>query len=325
MRPDQYGILYLALTSRCNLACSYCPVPKADISMPRLTAERGLDVLLHPRLRELRFFGGEPLLEFELIKILVERVQQSGHAGEHLLFRITTNGVLLDDEKLDFIEAHRNIQLVLSIDGAEKSHAGQRKSDAFSEKNSLEWFGKIAARIAALKRPVVANMVVCPQNVADMVENFAFIAKHGLRRVNILPAFYVEWSEDEISELRNGFRKTAALIDRLWSSGFSVEIENLHVNVEKPLFSGGLLLDCDGYVYSGDIAMLFHPGENRRRFSIGNITDINDLSALPEPPSACVDEESLFSRFSASALASTKQVDSELSHFVSMLRVLKSS
>ena len=186
MRPDQYGILYLALTSRCNLACSYCPAPKAGLSMSRLVAERGVDLLLHGDVRELRFFGGEPLLEFELVKNLVERVEHSGKAHSRLVFRLTTNGLLLDDEKLDFIAAHRNIQLVLSVDGDEQSHTSLRIPSGGAAKGDPAWFEKYATRIAGLERPAIVNMVVCPQNVARLTENFTYILRHGLRRINIL-------------------------------------------------------------------------------------------------------------------------------------------
>lgn len=290
--------------------------------MSRLTAESGVDLLLHDKIRELRFFGGEPLLEFELLKTIIERVQQSGKAPERLLFRITTNATLLDDDKLAFIESNPGIQLVLSIDGSEESHIGQRRPHAGNRKSGFDRFEKYIARITALKRPVIVNMVVCPQNVISMVENFTFLIRRGLRRVNILPAFYVEWSEEQILELRSGFKKLAALVDKLWSDGFNLEIENLHVNVEKPLLSGGLLLDCDGSVYMGDIAMLFEPGESRRRFSLGNIERLRDLAALTESFSP-VDEKALSRRFSDAALTSTKRVDAELSRFVAALKSIR--
>ena len=66
---------------------------------------------------ELDFFGGEPLMNFDVVKQVVEyaREQEKLH-NKNFRFTITTNGLLLDDEKIDFINREMS-NVVLSLDG----------------------------------------------------------------------------------------------------------------------------------------------------------------------------------------------------------------
>ena len=66
---------------------------------------------------EVDFFGGEPLMNFDLVKELVHYGREIEKIyNKNFRFTITTNGVLLDDEKIDFINQHMD-NVVLSIDG----------------------------------------------------------------------------------------------------------------------------------------------------------------------------------------------------------------
>lgn len=110
----------------CNIRCEYCFGDKGafygDRSLLSLeTGKRAIDFLIansgSRHNLEIDFFGGEPLLNFEVIKQLVEygrSVEKDYH--KNIRFTITTNGILLDDEKIDYIDQNMG-NVILSIDG----------------------------------------------------------------------------------------------------------------------------------------------------------------------------------------------------------------
>ena len=108
--------MLLSLTNRCNLSCEYCFVKQNPQDMTLEIAEKAISILLDncklknekPRIN---FFGGEPLLKFnELIVPIVEKYH------DIISFGITTNGVLLDEDIVDFFTKY-NIKVLLSFDG----------------------------------------------------------------------------------------------------------------------------------------------------------------------------------------------------------------
>ncbi|CDZ75040.1 radical SAM domain protein [Peptoniphilus sp. ING2-D1G] len=110
----------------CNLSCSYCFASQGNFKGQRMlmdeeTGKKALDFLIensgNRRNLEVDFFGGEPLLNFEVVKKLVKygREIEKQH-NKHFRFTITTNGMLLDDDKIDFINENMD-NVVLSLDG----------------------------------------------------------------------------------------------------------------------------------------------------------------------------------------------------------------
>lgn len=110
----------------CNLRCKYCFASTGDFGHGRklMTAETGkraIDFLLansgDRHNLELDFFGGEPLMNFGVVKEVVEyaRSKEKEH-NKNFRFTITTNGMLLDDEKIDYINKEMS-NVVLSLDG----------------------------------------------------------------------------------------------------------------------------------------------------------------------------------------------------------------
>lgn len=110
----------------CNLKCRYCFASQGDFkgerSMMNLeTGKKSLEFLAANsgarRNLEVDFFGGEPLMNFDLVKDLVKYGREiEKDYDKNFRFTITTNALLLDDEKIDFINEHMD-NVVLSIDG----------------------------------------------------------------------------------------------------------------------------------------------------------------------------------------------------------------
>lgn len=129
--------LCLHVAHDCNLRCNYCFASQGDFKGDRslMTLDVGrkaLEFLVensgNRRNLEVDFFGGEPLMNFELVKELVRygrKLEQKNN--KHFRFTITTNGILLDDDKIDFINENMD-NVVLSLDGRKEINDNMRRT-----------------------------------------------------------------------------------------------------------------------------------------------------------------------------------------------------
>lgn len=118
--------LCLHIAHDCNLACKYCFAEEGEYHGRRAlmsfeVGKKALDFLIansgSRHNLEVDFFGGEPLMNWEVVKQLVEygRSQEEKY-NKRFRFTLTTNGVLLDDEVMDFCNREMS-NVVLSLDG----------------------------------------------------------------------------------------------------------------------------------------------------------------------------------------------------------------
>ena len=123
--------LCLHVAHSCNLTCSYCFASQGDFHGDRAlmsydVGRQALDFLVaHSGTRknlEVDFFGGEPLMNFGVVKQLVTYARSiEGPAGKHFRFTLTTNGMLIDDDVIDFCNREMD-NVVLSLDGRREVH-----------------------------------------------------------------------------------------------------------------------------------------------------------------------------------------------------------
>ena len=123
--------LCLHIAHTCNLNCSYCFASQGKYHGQRAlmsfeVGKRALDFLVENsgsrRNLEVDFFGGEPLMNFQVVKDLVSYARSiEKEKGKNFRFTLTTNGVLVDDDVIDF--ANRECSnVVLSLDGRKEVH-----------------------------------------------------------------------------------------------------------------------------------------------------------------------------------------------------------
>lgn len=129
--------LVLQVTQRCNLICGYCPYACTDndsrnhknVDMSLDVAIRAVDdYLVHSRdIKTLNFgfYGGEPLLNFELICSVVEYIE-SKVKNKNIVFSMTTNGTLLTKNIVEYL-VKKDFRLTLSLDGDKSLHDKHRK------------------------------------------------------------------------------------------------------------------------------------------------------------------------------------------------------
>ena len=130
-RPTVVKALCLHIAHDCNLACRYCFAEEGEYHGRRAlmsfeVGKQALDFLIansgNRRNLEVDFFGFVPLMNWQVVKDLVKygREQEKKH-GKNFRFTLTTNGVLLDDEVMEFCNREM-ANVVLSIDGRKEVH-----------------------------------------------------------------------------------------------------------------------------------------------------------------------------------------------------------
>ena len=139
IRLEDYPLntLVLSVANGCNLACGYCykedlQAPAHNRKMDIITAQRGVDLLLAESAAKpevnLAFLGGEPLTNLALIRAVVDYAEaRCAEAGKRVNFSLTTNATLLDEDMVDWFDAHR-IGISISIDGPKEVHDRRRKT-----------------------------------------------------------------------------------------------------------------------------------------------------------------------------------------------------
>ena len=131
--------LCLHIAHTCNLNCSYCFASQGKYHGDRAlmtyeVGKRALDFLVENsgtrKNLEVDFFGGEPLMNFEVVKQLVAYARSiEKEKGKNFRFTLTTNGMLLDDDVTDFLNREMN-NVVLSLDGRKEVHDRFRRDYA---------------------------------------------------------------------------------------------------------------------------------------------------------------------------------------------------
>ncbi len=135
-RDSVIKALCIHVAHTCNLNCEYCFAGQGkyhgeDAIMSFEVGKAALDFLVKNsgtrKNLEVDFFGGEPLVNFDVVKQLVAYARSiESKTGKHFRFTLTTNGVLLDDDVIDFLNKEMN-NVVLSLDGRKEINDAKRK------------------------------------------------------------------------------------------------------------------------------------------------------------------------------------------------------
>ena len=118
------------VTNRCNFACSYCQAQDQSNSqggyMTKEIAKKATDIALSSAGTNLtfEFQGGEPLLNYEIVKYIIEYAEAKSN-DRVINYTIVTNGTLLDSEKIFFFRQH-NVDISVSFDGCREVHDANR-------------------------------------------------------------------------------------------------------------------------------------------------------------------------------------------------------
>ena len=159
-------MITLQVTQQCNLRCEYCAYSgiyanreHKNVKMSLETAKKGIEFFIENSIDvetvNIGFYGGEPLLEFDLVKDAI-LYAKSISEGKKTTFSFTTNGTLFTKEIIEFMMLH-DVMITISLDGPREVHDKNRKFAVsgcgsfdkviknldFFKKNYPEYFKKI--------------------------------------------------------------------------------------------------------------------------------------------------------------------------------------
>ena len=295
------SLFMYVVTLRCDHSCPYCQVSRQSVDrhaydMKPDTAEKAIDFMFRspsPSLK-VEFQGGEPLLNFPLIRRIVERVEaRNATEGRDLQFVIATNLAPLTDDMLAYCRAH-DILISTSLDGPRALHNLNRpRPGGDSYELAEHGIRRVRAalgpdRISALMTTTAASLT-CPEAIVDEyvrqgfsciflrpLSPYGFAVKTGLVRRYTMDewldfyrtalAYIIELNLRDIP-----FREEyTSLILRKMLTPYATG----YVDLQSPAGIGiaGLVFNYDGDVYASDEArMLAETGD--RKFRLGSLTD----------------------------------------------------
>ncbi len=225
-------LLTLCLTHDCNLRCSYCYAGrKFKHHMNHRTAERAIELGLEESLKHatpkltVRFFGGEPLLEWETLKWSVDHaLLRCSELDVDLRLAVTTNGTLLTDSRVSWLR-EREFHVGLSLDGNPAMHDTLRR---FRNGRSSHGHGLAALRRMHRRDDVSYEVILVPdpRSIDHLAASVTWLLREGVRNITLNPNFYVAWPDSSRTTWRKHYEDIAKLYVASYQSG-----EELRVNV----------------------------------------------------------------------------------------------
>ena len=308
--------LILVTTYRCNLRCRYCPTHKADEDMGADVAKAAIDTFIRnsgilPALRFVRFFGAEPLLHLPVM----EQVLGAMPSGRPLRPMVTTNGTMLNDrETWRFLDSHPELELTVSLDGPQEVQHANRPGR--ENEDSALWFMTHRQKLFARTAPITVNMTIAPSQAQHLVRNFHWLYRQGVRKFNFLPAYYTLWTDAQLADLVQQFRKLADVVAAMWERRLRVVVKNMFVNAATAFFNHAMVVDTDGELYTTSAVLTARMRASRNRLRIGNI--MQGEMSLPLPVSAV--SQVIAAAYPEALITATDRVDEALTNFVDRLR-----
>ncbi len=217
----------LSLTHSCNLACDYCYAGRSfNRHMSLETAQRAVDFAMErtqPNERiEFAFFGGEPLLRFDLIKQTVQYIhEQTSHSPRQIIFSLTSNGTILTEEILDFL-LREHIDYCISLDGPEHVHDRHRvfpngRGSFHQVVSNLVW------ALSRLQR-IQVNAVYGPTTFEYLPETVAMLLELGVPSIHLNMDILGHWQKEHWERFAPIFQQVADLYIASYERGQEVAI-----------------------------------------------------------------------------------------------------
>jgi uncharacterized protein len=239
---DKYfDTLMLFTTNKCNLTCSYCYERATDLCNTKEmnlatlkdTIVYFLENFSHPKVINIVFFGGEPLLNISFIKNSMELFNDFANKyNVRFSYGLTTNGTVFNDEVLELL-LHNNIRIQVSIDGPENIHNSHRKF-----LNGQGSYENVVANVKKLSEyfDVSARVTITDYDI-DLIKMYEELENKGFSRVKIECAS--DKSLKENSNELNSFSKRLRIfaqyfIDNIkhrkiiYFTDFLTHLKNLH-------------------------------------------------------------------------------------------------
>ncbi|HYE67612.1 MAG TPA: thioether cross-link-forming SCIFF peptide maturase [Anaerovoracaceae bacterium] len=274
----------------CNMTCKYCFGDKGAFEGVRSllsleTGKKAIDFLLeHSGTRrnlEIDFFGGEPLMNFEVVKSLVAYGREAEKVyGKNIRFTITTNGLLLDDVKADFINKNMD-NVILSIDGRQSVNDNMRRT--VNNKGTYDIITENYVRFVEKRKGTYYVRGTFTRENLDFSEDVKHLADKGFKNVSIEPvvtdpSFSYALQEDDKEMILKEYDKLTDLYLDYAKEGKKFEFFHFNVDmnqgpcVVKRVSGCGAGTEYVAVSPEGDIYPC-HQFVGNQDFKLGNLND----------------------------------------------------
>ena len=204
------------LTDACPLACRYCFVHQSPHYMDLETAKDSLEFFienlkkktaLKPSEKEekvsITFFGGEPTLLWD--EVIVPLVNYANQKYPNMVkFGITTNGILLNEERIKWLR-EKEIFPLLSIDGAKETQDYNRPLQ--NGGSSFDLLSKNIPIILKYFPNTTFRATLYEPTISHLYENYLFAIKQGFRNIFLCPNARDSWTEEGLNTLHSELNK----------------------------------------------------------------------------------------------------------------------
>ena len=245
-------ILTLYLTLNCNQRCSYCyAVPHKSINMPLETAKKAIETTaqhldeINDKNLGIRFFGGEPLLVWNLIPELVSFSENIGKKYDlNVSYAIATNGTLLTEEHCDFFVEH-DFAVGFSIDGTKEVHDRNR--------GWIDGTSSFSVVLKNIKMAVAKNLrmelvlVADPTTISDLSDSVRFLHQEtGAYFFTVSFNIHDNWSKEGIINLEKAYEDLGNLYVECFNKNKPIQIDFIN-NKMNVLIRKGFIKEflCD--------------------------------------------------------------------------------
>ena len=204
--------LQIILTAQCNSRCSYCyQSAKKSLRMEQDVLRAALEFAAASPSKKiwLVFLGGEPLLEFASIREAVALAEQEIAREKSYRYKISTNGLLMDEGIAAFLDEHR-FEVHLSFDGI-------REAQDYRTEGSFPVVDRLIDQLKhqhprMFERRLRICMTVIPAAIPYLARSFLYLLEKGIRNVTISPSVlpHPEWSLEQIEQLDDQFAQVYA-------------------------------------------------------------------------------------------------------------------
>lgn len=216
MKYERFHLVLMA-THACNLGCDYCytgrkfrRVMRAEVG--RAAIRRAIRSLAPGGLLELGFFGGEPLLEADLVADMLHFAEQTTEPlGVRLRPGITTNGTVLTASAWKLLTLD-GLDVCISHDGLPEAHDRHRRTDGCG---GAEQVAETIRVLQDARHDLRVVMVVRPDTAALLPEGIRWLCDRGVRRFDLTLDVWAAWDSAGVEQLEEALIRTADL----WQQG----------------------------------------------------------------------------------------------------------
>lgn len=232
--------LTLCLTHDCNLNCTYCYAgDKHPTRMTREVADAAIELVFAApdEKMQLGFFGGEPLLEWDLLRYATERVDaQAAASGVEVKRTVTTNAALLDPAKVDWLREH-SFYPALSIDGNRAMHDATRplRGGGSSFDQCMEGLDNALVQYPEIEVIVVPD----PANIQHLADGVRFLVEgKNVKRVAVNPNFNGDWNDDAFAVWTRQFEELGDFYLQRYRDGLPIGLNFIDGKIITQLKNG---------------------------------------------------------------------------------------